>query len=82
MPLSPAADRLCLTTMRLAAILAGLRKQSVAVDRADLSGPIVEVYPAASQASGTCPTRVTKTTRSPASQRARRSSDGSSRPWT
>ncbi len=50
LPLSPAADRLSLTTMRLAALFARLREVGVPVDRSDVHGAVVEVYPAASLA--------------------------------
>lgn len=47
-PLSVSADRIGSAAMRCAAILSTLTKDGVAVDRTGRTGPVVEVYPAAS----------------------------------
>jgi predicted nuclease with RNAse H fold len=46
-PLSVSADRIGAAAMRCAAILSGLTREGVEVDRTGRSGPVVEVYPAA-----------------------------------
>lgn len=46
-PLSVSADRIGAAAMRCAAILSGLTRSDVEVDRTGLTGPVVEVYPAA-----------------------------------
>ncbi|NYI47834.1 putative nuclease with RNAse H fold [Nocardioides aromaticivorans] len=46
-PLSVSADRIGAAAMRCAAILSGLTREGVEIDRTGRSGPVVEVYPAA-----------------------------------
>lgn len=46
-PLSVSADRIGAAAMRCAAILSGLTRLDVEIDRTGRSGPVVEVYPAA-----------------------------------
>lgn len=46
-PLSVSADRIGAAAMRCAAILSGLTRRDIEIDRTGRSGPVVEVYPAA-----------------------------------
>lgn len=46
-PLSVSADRIGAAAMRCAAILSGLTRKGIEIDRTGRAGPVVEVYPAA-----------------------------------
>ncbi|MEV5004000.1 DUF429 domain-containing protein [Nocardioides sp. LML1-1-1.1] len=46
-PLSVSADRIGAAALRCAAILSGLTRKGIEIDRTGRAGPVVEVYPAA-----------------------------------